>query len=55
MTASHQVKRMGLKSLKQVTELTGVKRGTLANWARDKPKLFKVVLTGCVEIIKGEG
>ena len=49
MSASWEAKRMGLKSLKQVTDITGVKRDTLRNWSRDKPKLFKVVLLGCIE------
>ena len=56
MTPSQQAKSMGIKSLVQVTELTGVSKETLSNWSRDKPKLFKVVLLGCVETIKqGEG
>jgi len=52
MSASWEAKLAGLKSIKQVSDITGVKRGTLRNWSRDKPKLFKVVLLGCVETIK---
>lgn len=48
MTASQQAKAQGLKSLRQVAELTGVKERTLINWHKDRPILFKVVLLGCV-------
>jgi len=47
MSPSKQAKSMGLKSLVQVTELTGVSKETLSNWSRDKPKLFRIVLIGC--------
>ena len=46
MTASKQAKEIGLKSLKQMAELTGVKERTLINWHKDRPLLFKVVLDG---------
>ena len=48
MTASEQAKAAGLKSLAEVTRLTGVSKETLTNWQRNKPKLFAVVLKGCV-------
>jgi len=47
MTPSQQVKSVGLKSLTQVSELTGVSLQTLSNWYKDKPKLFNVVIEGC--------
>lgn len=47
MTPSQQAKREGLKSLSQVSEITGVSLQTLTNWAKNKPELFKVVLAGC--------
>lgn len=47
MTASEQAKAAGLKSLKQVAELTGQSAQTLNNWAENKPQLFKIVLLGC--------
>lgn len=48
MTPSQQAKAAGLKSLTQVMNITGVSLQTLTNWHRDKPKLFKVVLLGCL-------
>lgn len=48
MTPSQQAKAAGLKSLSQVSEITGVSLQTLINWAKNKPELFGVVLTGCV-------
>ena len=47
MTASKQAKELGLKSLTQVSELTGQSLQTLTNWFNDKPELFEVVLLGC--------
>ena len=47
MTPSKQAKQAGLKSLLQVSELTGVSAQTLDNWAKNKPELFRVVLAGC--------
>ena len=48
MTASKQAKELGLKSLTQVSELTGQSLQTLTNWYNDKSELFEVVLLGCV-------
>ena len=48
MTPSQQAKAAGLKSLSQVSQITGVSLQTLNNWHRDKPELFAVVLAGCV-------
>ena len=48
MTPSQQAKSMGLKSLTQVSQLTGVSLNTLTNWHRHKPRLFGVVLAGCI-------
>jgi len=47
-TASQQAKSVGLKNLKQVTEITGAHRNTLRQWHRDKPDLFNIVLLGCI-------
>ena len=52
MTPSEQAKHAGLKSLTQAMEISGVSLQTLTNWHRDKPKLFYVVIIGCVEKIK---
>jgi len=46
MTPSQQAKAAGLKSLLQVSELTGVSIQTLSNWAKNKPHLFRVVILG---------
>jgi len=51
MTPSQQAKQAGLKSLAQVSELTGVSFQTLNNWAKHKPDLFKVVLIGCKQLM----
>jgi len=48
VTPSQQVKAAGLKSLSQVSEITGVSAQTLSNWVKDKPVLFEVVLLGCI-------
>lgn len=48
MTPSQQAKAVGIKSLTQVSEITGVSLNTLTNWHRDKPELFRIVLLGCV-------
>lgn len=47
-TPSQQAKSVGLKSLTQVSEMTGVSLQTLTNWAKNKPELFETVLAGCV-------
>jgi hypothetical protein len=48
MTASKAAKELGLKSLVQVSEMTGQSSQTLINWYNDKPELFNIVLLGCV-------
>lgn len=52
MTPSKQAKELGLKSLTQVSELTGQSLQTLTNWFNDKPELFEIVLLGCVGKLK---
>lgn len=49
MTASEQAKAAGLKSLAEVSRLSGVSAQTLTNWHQHKPQLFEVVLLGCCE------
>jgi hypothetical protein len=46
MTPSQQAKQAGLKSLAELSRITGVSTQTLANWHRYKPALFAVVLRG---------
>ena len=53
MTPSQQAKAAGLKSLKEVSELTGVSIQTLINWHKNKPALFVVVLVGAEHKIYG--
>ncbi len=48
MTPSQQAKSVGLKSLTQVSQITGVSLNTLTNWHRDKPELFRIVLIGAI-------
>jgi len=48
MTPSQKAKDAGLKSLSQVSRLTGQSPQTLDNWAKNKPKLFNIVLLGCL-------
>jgi len=46
-TPAEQAKAEGLKSLSQVSGMTGQSLQTLSNWAKSKPELFKIVLLGC--------
>ena len=55
MTPSQQAKQAGLKSLAQVSQMTGKPRQTLDRWAVDEPELFAIVLAGCVAITKDNG
>lgn len=48
MSASKQAKEAGLTSLAHVSQMTGTSVQTLTNWHHNKPKLFKIVLTGCL-------
>ena len=47
-TPSKQAKELGLKSLTQVSELTGQSPQTLTNWFNHKPELYEIVLLGCL-------
>jgi len=51
LTASQRAKAAGLKSLSQVSAITGVSLQTLDNWSKNKPDLFTVVLAGCWLVI----
>ena len=46
MTAAQYVKSRGVKSLRLVSEKTGVSEQTLGNWWKSKQSLFKVVVEG---------
>lgn len=49
MTASEQAKMVGLKNLKEMSELTGQRSDTLGYWSRNSPKLFEAALKRAVE------
>lgn len=51
-TPAQQAEAVGLPSLQVVADLTGVSRQTLQNWHKNKPRLFAVVLAGCVAEMK---
>lgn len=53
MTPSQQAKAAGLKGLTEVSNLTGVSLQTLTNWHKNKPRLFVVVVKGCVSNSRG--
>ena len=50
MKPSETVKKAGLKSLTELSTLSGVERNTLANWHRDKPLVFKTLLAGAIAL-----
>lgn len=50
MTPSEQCKQAGLKSLAEVVRISGVSEQTLINWHKNKPKLFALLIAGCVVI-----
>ncbi len=54
MSASIEVKEAGLKSLSQVITLTGVPRSTLEDWADNRPRLFKIIIGGCLQVAKAK-
>ena len=54
MTPSQQAKAAGLKSIKEVSDITGRSAQTLYNWHKHYPSLFAAVLIGC-KSIKDEG
>ena len=46
MTPSQYTKSRGVKSLRLVSEKTGVSEQTLGNWWKNRRKLFKVIVEG---------
>ena len=55
VTASKQAKQAGLKSLAQVSELTGQHRNKLREWSVERPRLFRIILKGCVSYLENSG
>ncbi len=47
MTASEQAKALGLDSLTEVSQMTGISRQHLGTWHNENQNLFKIVLIGC--------
>jgi hypothetical protein len=50
MTASAECKAAGLKSLAELSELTGRSSVTLCRWHKENYSFFRVVLAGAVLI-----
>ena len=49
-TASKYAKQAGLKSIAEVSKMTGRSADTLTRWHKDMPDLFRVVIAGCIEM-----
>lgn len=48
MTTAKTVKEAGLKSLAEVSEMTGQSRQVLDAWHKERPELFRIILLGCL-------
>ncbi|WP_221794631.1 hypothetical protein [Oceanobacter mangrovi] len=48
MTPSEQCKAAGLTGLAELVRTTGESKQTLINWHRNKPQLFKIVVSGAL-------
>lgn len=48
MTASKKCKQAGLKSLAELSQITGRSKRTLQEWNKTSPIFFKIVLDGAV-------
>ena len=46
MKPSEKCKAAGLKSLAELSEITGESVQTLNNWSKNKPRVFALVLRG---------
>ena len=53
-TASKQAKAAGLKSLSQASEISTLSHSELITMHKSKPKLFRVVILGCVQTLDQE-
>ncbi|NOY72178.1 MAG: hypothetical protein GXP14_07340 [Gammaproteobacteria bacterium] len=54
MKPSEKCKASGLKSLSELSEISGTSVQTLNNWHKNKPILFDLVLRGAVAKNHGE-
>jgi len=52
MKPSVLAKSMGLKSLVQVSEMSGVGESTLQTWAKTKPLLLRIIIEWCAFELK---
>jgi len=50
MTPSEQCKAAGLKSLAELSRITGKTVQTLINWHREDPEFFRIVLAGALVV-----
>ena len=49
MTPRQLVRKSGITSMRELSEITGVSYQTLRNWIKFKPVLFEVVCIGAYE------
>jgi hypothetical protein len=49
-TPSQQAKAAGLKSLRELSDISDVSTRTLENWHKERPHRFAVMLAGAVEV-----
>lgn len=55
MKPSEQVKFAGLKNLKELSTIAKVSSETLVNWSKNRPDVFRLLISGVVaEKTKGE-
>lgn len=50
MTPSEQCKAAGLKSLAQLSIISGISQRTLINWHKKKPNKFHLLIIECRDI-----
>ena len=51
---SQYIKSFGIKSMKQLCDMSGVNRYTLINWHKHKPDLLKMVCLGALVMMEME-
>ena len=52
MSPSEQCKSAGLKSLAELSRISGESVQTLINWHKNKPKLFSVLIAGAIHKVQ---
>ena len=48
ITASQTVKKAGFRSMKEVSEMTGLSHQTLVNWFNNRRQVFDLLILGCI-------